>query len=128
MDSTLARQLVDVVERELSLHSDLLMRLRHPEQHPETDDARPTSARFWGRLLPESAADIWEEMKLLERERRDILKQISENSGVWRLSSIVSEMDPEEADELMALRGMFGVITAAIAEELRLRDAPASAA
>ena len=104
----------------------LLLRLRSGSV--DDTETRPTSARFWGRLLPEGVADIWEDLKLAERARRDVLHQIAADSDTWRLSSVVNEMPEDEADELMELRRRFGAVTAAISQELREMDERARAA
>jgi len=121
METALAQSLVDSVESEFSLHVKLLRRLRH--EADEGEARRHPSARFWGRLLPESVADIWQEMKVAERERRQILRRIAEGSGAWRLSNVVAEMPYEQSERLLELRRYFAVVTTEIVTELRTREA-----
>ena len=127
MDPTLAQDLIDAVERELSLHTHLLARLQ--SRPVDVAAARqPTSARFWGRLLPESEAELWEQMKLAERRRREAVRRITDGTGEWRLSRVISKMPEDQASRLTDLRCRFGAVAASIAGALRNRDEVAHAA
>ena len=127
MDKALAQDLIDAVERELSLHTHLLARLRSRSSEGVAS-GQPTSARFWGRLLPESEAELWEQMKIAERRRREAVRRATDGTGEWRLSRVISRMPEEKARRLTDLRRRFGDVAASIAGTLRTCDDVAHAA
>jgi hypothetical protein len=124
MEGALAQALVESVENEFNLHVKLLRRLRRESADGIHSPPRHgSSARFWGKPLPESATDIWDEMKAAEQNRRQILRRIADDSASWRLSNVVAELPYEEGERLMDLRDYFAVVTTEIITELRLREA-----